>query len=134
MTAIHCHYRGDLHCTAEHLASGVQITTDAPLDHEGRGESFAPTDLLATAIGTCLLTVMGIHAQQRGWNFSGAQADVEKSMRTDGPRQIKRLRIAIHLPETLQPAQLQALKIIAQDCPVLRSLHPELQIQLDWPS
>ena len=134
MTAIHCHYRGDLHCTAEHLASGVQITTDAPLDHEGRGESFAPTDLLATAIGTCLLTVMGIHAQQRGWDINGAQADVEKSMRTDGPRQIKRLRIAIHLPETLQPAQLQALKIIAQDCPVLRSLHPELQIQLDWPS
>ena len=66
MTAIHCHYRGDLHCTAEHLDSGVKITTDAPPDHEGRGESFAPTDLLATAIGTCLLTVMGIHAQQRG--------------------------------------------------------------------
>ena len=134
MTAIHCHYRGDLHCTAEHLASGVKITTDAPPDHQGRGESFAPTDLLATAIGTCLLTVMGIHAQQRGWDLRGAQADVEKSMQTVGQRQIKTLRIAIALPDTLQPAQLETLKSIAQDCPVLRSLHPELQLELDWPS
>ena len=132
MSSIHCHYSGDLHCQAQHLASGAQLSTDAPLDHAGRGEGFAPTDLLATAVGTCLLTVMGIAAKQRGWDMSGARADVEKTMVTSGERQIKTLRIAIELPMTLPPEQVEVLRAIAKDCPVLRSLHPDLDLQLDW--
>ena len=79
MTMIRCSYSGDLHCNALHERSGVKINTDAPNDHDGRGESFSPTDLLATALGTCLLTVMGITAKRRGFELGEAKAMVEKS-------------------------------------------------------
>ena len=84
MTHISCRYTGDLHCQALHGPSGVDIHTDAPTDHDGRGESFSPTDLLATALGTCILTVMGITAKRRNWTFNDAEASVEKNYEPKG--------------------------------------------------
>ena len=79
MTKILCRYEGDLHCEAEHSCSGVKLHTYAPLDYDGLGETFSPTDLLATALGTCILTVRGITAKRCGWNLGEVKADVEKS-------------------------------------------------------
>ena len=89
MSRISCRYTGDLHCSAEHEPSGVSLSTDAPPDHDGRGESFSPTDLLATALGTCILTVMGITAKRRNWSVTDAEASVEKIMTQTGPRKIE---------------------------------------------
>ena len=88
MTTIECRYTGDLHCEAVHAQSGKLLQTDAPTDHDGLGESFSPTDLLATSLGTCILTIMGITAKRRQWNISGATARVEKLMTQQGPRKI----------------------------------------------
>ena len=107
MTRISCRYTGDLHCSAEHQPSGVSLSTDAPPDHDGRGESFSPTDLLATALGTCILTVMGITAKRRNWSFTDAEASVEKIMSQTGPRKIETLRVWITLPQGLSEEQIQ---------------------------
>jgi putative redox protein len=79
MTRISCRYTGDLHCAAEHEPSGMTLSTDAPHDHDGRGETFSPTDLLATALGTCILTVMGITAKRRNWFVTDAEALLRRS-------------------------------------------------------
>ena len=97
MTRISCRYTGALHCSAEHEPSGVSLSTDAPPDHDGRGESFSPTDLLATALGTCILTVMGITAKHRNCSVTGAEASVEKIMTQTGARKIEKLRVWICL-------------------------------------
>ena len=95
MTKILCRCEGDLHCEAEHSCSGVKLHTYAPLDYDGLGETFSPTDLLATALGTCILTVMGITAKRRGWNLGEVKADVEKIMTVEGPRRIEPLRLIL---------------------------------------
>ena len=109
MTAIQCRYTGDLHCTAQHGPSGSVLNTDAPTDHDGLGESFSPTDLLATALGTCLLTIMGITA-----------------------RRIQRLEAQITLPVSLSQEQKALLKRVANDCPVKRNLDSSMTIDLIW--
>ena len=132
MTMIHCSYAGDLHCNAIHQQSGVQISTDAPTDHDGRGESFSPTDLLASALGTCLLTVMGITAKRRGFELGDAKAEVEKIMTTQPLRRIGTLRVILSLPPNLTPDQQKLLQRVAQDCPVKRNLDHSIQIELHW--
>ena len=77
MTKLKCHYLGDLKCEAIHLQSGSLVKTDAPLDHCGKGESFSPTDLLATSLGTCLLTIMAIKAKSKGFNLEGIYLNIE---------------------------------------------------------
>jgi putative redox protein len=99
MTRMSCRYTGDLHCSAEHGPSGESLSTDAPPDHDGRGESFSPTDLLATALGTWILTVMGITAKRRNWSVTGAEASVEKIMTQTGPRKIETLRVLSPCPK-----------------------------------
>ena len=79
LTVIECSYTGQLHCDAKHVHSGTQLYTDAPTDHDGLGQSFSPTDLLATALGTCVLTIMGIAAKRQGWELGQASAIVEKN-------------------------------------------------------
>ena len=79
MTVIECSYTGQLHCDAKHVLSGTQLHTDAPTDHDGLGQSFSPTDLIATALGTCVLTIMGIAAKRQGWELGQASAIVEKN-------------------------------------------------------
>ena len=132
MTKILCRYEGDLHCLAEHSLSGVEIHTDAPLDHDGLGESFSPTDLLATALGTCILTVMGITAKRRGWNLGEVQADVEKIMTLEGPRRIDALEVYLTMPDGLTDDQLSLLRKVVDTCPVKRNLEPSININLFW--
>ena len=132
MTRISCRYTGDLHCSAEHEPSGVSLSTDAPPDHDGRGESFSPTDLLATALGTCILTVMGITAKRRNWSVTDAEASVEKIMSQTGPRKIETLRVWITLPQGLSDEQIQLFRRVVNDCPVKRNLEPSMTIDLIW--
>lgn len=132
MTTIDCRYSGDLHCKAVHGPSGRELQTDAPTDHDGLGESFSPTDLLATSLGTCVLTVMGITAKRRGWNVQGATARVEKDMTQQGPRKIARLRVEVTLPEHCDHDQRRLLMRMAEECPVKRNLEGAMAIELIW--
>src|SRR5271169_1803564 len=98
MVNIQIEYQGDLHCKATHGPSGAELSTDAPRDNQGRGESFSPTDLVATALGTCMITVMGIAARKLNIDVSGVTATVEKEMTAAPPRRIERLTVRIHVP------------------------------------
>jgi putative redox protein len=126
MVAIQMEYQGDLHCRAVHGPSGVELSTDAPKDNQGRGESFSPTDLMATALGTCMLTTMGILARTLGIDIAGATATVEKEM-TPPPRRIQRLTVRIHVPRAIDAENQQKLERAAHTCPVQRSVHPDVE-------
>ena len=132
MTNITCTYTGDLHCEAIHSGSGATLSTDAPLDNEGKGEAFSPTDLLATSLGTCMLTIMGITARSRGWSLEGASASIEKVMSADGPRRIDTLRVTLQLPEQLDDDQRALLQRVAEQCPVKRSIVPLINAEIHW--
>ena len=132
MTNITCTYTGDLHCEAIHSGSGARLSTDAPLDNEGKGEAFSPTDLLATSLGTCMLTIMGITARSRGWSIEGASANIEKVMSADGPRRIDTLRVTLQLPKQLDHDQRALLQRVAEQCPVKRSIVPLINAEIHW--
>ena len=100
MVNIQIEYQGDLRCKATHGPSGSELSTDAPKDNQGRGESFSPTDLVATALGTCMLTIMGIAARTFNIDISGATATVEKEMTATLPRRIERLTVTIQVPHS----------------------------------
>ncbi len=123
---------GDLHTEAQHEHSGQKLRTDAPLDHEGKGENFAPTDLIATAVGTCFLTVMGIAAKEQGWKLDEITVEIDKQMTTQGPRKIESLSLQIEMPPYLKADQLKLLKKATKDCPVLRSLNDSIKIKAKW--
>jgi len=127
-------YEGELHCKAVHGPSGRELATDAPVDNQGRGASFSPTDLVATALGTCMLTTMGILARALGLDIAGSTATVEKEMTTAGPRKIQRLRVKIHVPKEQDPENREKLERAARTCPVQRSLHPEVEgpVEFVW--
>ena len=110
----------------------MSLSTDAPPDHDGRGESFSPTDLLANALGTCILTVMGIMAKRRNLSVTDAEASVEKIMSQTGPRKIETLRVWITLPQGLSEEQIQLFRRVVNDCPVKRNLEPSMTIDLIW--
>ena len=134
MVVIQIEYQGDLHCKALHGPSQTELNTDAPKDNQGRGESFSPTDLVATALGTCMLTVMGIMARTLGIDITGTTASVEKEMTSAPPRRIASLAVNIHVPHTLSAENKQKLERAAHTCPVHKSLHPDIQtpIQFTW--
>ncbi len=134
MVAIQLEYQGDLHCKAVHGPSGSELNTDAPRDNQGRGESFSPTDLVATALGSCMLTVMGIMARTLNIDIAGATATVDKQMSTTPPRMIASLAVRIHVPHTLSPENKQKLERAAHTCPVHKSLHPDVKspIAFTW--
>ncbi len=121
-----------MHTEAKHLHSGEKLRTDAPVDHAGKGESFAPTDLLATAVGTCFLTVMGITAKEKGWKLDEITLEIDKKMKADGPRKIESLLLQIVMPNDLEPHQLKVLQRATKDCPVLRNLNNTLKINVKW--
>lgn len=121
-------YEGDLHTTCRHGPSDATLATDAPVDNEGRGESFSPTDLLATALGSCMLTVMGIVARRKGWKLEGARARVEKEMVTAPARRVGRLRVEFALP-CLPSEARPVLERAAHTCPVHHSLHPDVDVE-----
>jgi putative redox protein len=132
MTVIECFYTGQLHCDAKHVLSGTELHTDAPTDHDGLGQSFSPTDLLATALGTCVLTIMGIVAKRQGWELGQATAIVEKTMTIEGPRKIQNLKVVISLPTNTTGEQRRVLKHVVKDCPVKKSLDSSITIDLVW--
>ncbi len=127
MLKIDLRYEGELHTSARH-PSGAELATDAPKDNEGRGEAFSPTDLLATALGSCMLTVMGIVARRHAWPLEGASVAVEKHMVADPERRIGRLDVRFELPAGIPQDARKVLERAAHTCPVHRSLHPDTQI------
>lgn len=132
MVEIRIAYEGDLHCKAIHQPSGTTLATDAPVDNQGRGESFSPTDLVATALGTCLLTVMGIAARSMGVNLQVATAVVQKEMVAVPERRIGRLSVKIHVPVKVTPEQRHKLEQAALGCPVHKSLHPDVRMPIEF--
>ncbi len=132
MVMIDIKYQGELHCRAVHQPSGTALGTDAPKDNMGKGESFSPTDLVAAALGTCMLTVMGIAARTLGIDLKGATAQVKKEMIARPERRIGRLTVHIHVPGKLGDEQKQKLQQAAMTCPVHKSLHPELEMPIEF--
>ena len=132
MTKLKCHYLGDLNCEAIHLQSGTLVKTDAPLDHFGKGEYFSPTDLLATSLGTCLLTIMAIKAKSKGFDLEGIYLNIEKLMTKNNERKIKELIIDIFIPDTTINGTIDFLKEASEDCPVTRNLSNEIDIKINW--
>jgi putative redox protein len=124
-------YDGDLKVTARHELSGTELTTAAPLDNHGDGSRFSPTDLVATSLGTCILTVMAIAAEADGIPFDSARFRVEKHMASD-PRRIARLPMTIEMPAGLSAEQRQRLEKVGRHCPVHRSVHPDLETPLTF--
>lgn len=127
-------YEGGLRCKAIHKKSGSLISTDAPIDDDGKGETFSPTDLIATALGTSMLTTMGMMAEQSGINMKGATADINKVMVDDRSRIIK-LEVVIHMPDTYPNEEREILEKAAHGCPVMQSLHPDIEenVIFDYP-
>ena len=134
MVRIDVTYGGGLHTTASHGPSSAQLETDAPKDNEGRGEAFSPTDLLATATASCMLTVMGIVARRHDWPLEGARAEVEKHMVTEPERRVGRLAIRFAMPAGIPAEARSVLERTAHTCPVHRSLHPDVEVdaRFDW--
>ena len=119
-------YKGDLRTEATHLQSGTVIQTDAPVDNHGKGEKFSPTDLVATALGSCMLTFMGISAQGHNINIDGTHCEVTKEM-VANPRKIGRIVISMYMKgsEAFTDKQKAILEASARSCAVLESLHPD---------
>jgi len=120
-------YEGQLHCKATHGPSGDSINTDAPKDNQGRGEAFSPTDLVGAAMGTCMLTLIGIYAARHNLDISGATAHVTKEMVTAPLRRIGRLGISINISKPVPQDKRDALEKSALTCPVYASLHPDVE-------
>jgi putative redox protein len=126
MVQISIEYTGQLHCNATHGPSGTTLATDAPTDNLGKGESFSPTDLVATALGTCIATTMGIVAERHGIDLKGMTVQVTKEM-ADAPRRIGCLTTEVHIPLPADHPQRELLEQTALGCPVHRSLPPEME-------
>lgn len=121
-------YLGNLRTESEHLLSGNKIITDAPLDNHGKGEAFSPTDLVATALGNCMMTLMGIYASREGLDLAGTHISVTKIM-AENPRRIAEIHVQFDFPASLQTTEHQRDMLVnaARTCPVIKSLHPELK-------
>ena len=132
MSKIQCSYLGNLKCEAQHHKSGERIITDAPLDHCGKSENFSPTDLLATSLGTCLLTIMAIKARSNGWEIENIFLNIEKIMTKNKVRKIEHLIIDIYIPEDLPKEKLNFIQNASRDCPVTRNLSESLDLQVNW--
>ncbi len=132
MTLIDSVYLGELRCRSSHGPSGSTLDTDAPTDNQGKGERFSPTDLVATALSSCMLTIMGIVAERHGWSLEGCSARVEKTMTSEPPRRIALLTVWVTLPDGLSEQQRAVLQRAAEACPVKRSLEGAVPMQLHW--
>jgi len=127
-------YTGELRTVATHLQSGVEIITDAPTDNQGKGEAFSPTDLLATSLGCCMLTIMGINARNNGMDIDGTKVEITKIMASN-PRRVSEIGVLLILPnKSYSEKERKMLEIAALNCPVAKSLHPEIKqdVQFIW--
>ena len=127
-------YQGDLRTRCVHLQSQSSLLTDAPTDNQGKGEQFSPTDLLATSLASCMLTVMGIKAKQLAIPLEGFTFSVNKIMAAN-PRRVNAIELTASIPASihqLEPHNIEILKKTGESCPVIKSLHPEITITVDW--
>lgn len=118
-------YQGNLRTEMTHVQSGSVVITDAPTDNHGRGEAFSPTDLVATALGSCMITIMGIKAANIGANMDGTRAEIVKHMESN-PRRIGKVEVRVHMPASLSDEHRRSLELAGLNCPVAKSLSPEL--------
>lgn len=134
MVEVKASYEGSLRCIATHSPSEASVETDAPVDNHGKGERFSPTDLIATALGTCMLTTMGIFAERHEVDLTGSVVRVLKEMSADAPRRISRLTTELKVSLPPDHPQRSALEKAAEGCPVHRSLHPEIEkpLLIEW--
>lgn len=125
-------YLGNLRNEATHLASNTVINTDAPVDNNGKGEAFSPTDLTATSLAACMMTILGILADRKGWDLRGMKADANKIMAAN-PRRIQRIEIRLQIPDaTFSPEDRQIIENAAYTCPVALSLHPDIEQAIEF--
>lgn len=124
-------YEGEKHCRIVHEPSQSEIQTDAPKDNQGRGESFSPTDLVGSALGSCILTTVAILCEKDGLNLKGARAEVTKEM-TSSPRRIAKLAVKLYLPKGVSPQLRPKLEQAALGCPVHKSIHPEIAAPIEF--
>ena len=124
-------YDGNLRTIATHLKSGTVIETDAPLDNQGKAERFSPSDLVATALGSCMMTIMGIKARDMEIDLKGTRIEMEKIMKSD-PRRIGGINLTFSFPENLILMQKERtiLERAAHTCPVIYSLHPDIELKV----
>jgi uncharacterized OsmC-like protein len=126
MSTATARYAGNLRTEATHNASGTTILTDAPVDNHGRGEAFSPTDLVSAALGSCMMTIMGIVAERQGLDLTGVTYAVTKHMAAE-PRRIRQIDVQFQLPATLSEKERTILENAARTCPVALSLNPEIR-------
>jgi uncharacterized OsmC-like protein len=136
LVKISVRYEGQLHCSATHGPSGAKLETDAPVDNEGKGESFSPTDLVATALAACMATIMGIAAKRHAIRLEGMTIETTKEMSADAPRKIVALKSKITIPLPGDHPQRKLLETAALGCPVHHSLDPQIQkpVEFIWGS
>lgn len=124
-------YKGNLRCEGTHIQSQSQIETDAPTDNKGKGERFSPTDLLCVSLATCMLTTMGIKAQEMNVNMDEATADVTKYMAAD-PRRVAKIKVMVKLPTLSDEKSRIILERTGNNCPVAKSIHPDIELEIDY--
>lgn len=127
-------YNGALRTTCTHLKSGSHFETDAPTDNNGKGERFSPTDLLATSLATCMITVMSIKARTMDFDLNEIKIEVLKKMAAD-PRRVSGIDLKFHIPEHLSDLDEKTITILKNTgltCPVAKSLHPDIEVNVDW--
>jgi putative redox protein len=124
-------YAGDLRCSARHIQSGTVIESDAPTDNRGKGEKFSPTDLLCVSLATCMLTTMAIKAAELQVDLTGAKADVTKHM-LGNPRRVGKIEVALNLPENGTGNDRKTLETTGDNCPVMKSIHPEIELVISY--
>lgn len=129
MVEIEVEFTGNLSTKLKHGPSGVSISTDAPKDNQGEGRSFSPTDLMASALISCMLTIMAIYAKRTGIDLTGTKGKVIKEMSAN-PRRVGKLDVLFQMPKRLSPAERTALEAAALTCPVHKSLHPDVQVPI----
>lgn len=136
MVEMRFEYVGDLRCRGTHGPSGTVIETDAPADNHGKAQRFSPTDLVGSALATCIMTTIAIQARPHGWFVEGMKARVTKEMSATPPRRIARLAVDLEMPRNLPEDQRRQIEAIARSCPVHRSLHPDVSapVTVRWPS
>ena len=131
MVKITATYNGEKHCESQHEPSGRKLDTDAPKDNQGLGESFSPTDLVATALGTCILTTMAIVAERDGISMINARMSVEKEMSAN-PRRIAKLTTIIELPNSIPQDYRAKIEHVGLSCPVTKSLHSDVEVPVEF--
>jgi len=127
-------YEGNLRCNARHLQSGTSIETDAPTDNKGKGDRFSPTDLVCTALATCIITTMAIKTGTMGIELKGTSINVKKHMVTDPIRMIGAIDVEINFPKSLilEEKDQLILKRVGDNCPVTKSLHPDVKLNIQY--